>query len=437
MSLQSPKFSFHVMSATVATLLAVVGMLGGLGVRAAQAQAFSVIHGFSGGLDGWYPEGGLTMDAGGSLYGTAFVGGYPGTCYSGEGCGTVFKLTRKGNGWILSPIYIFKGGNDGAHALNVAFGPDGSLYGTTLAGGIGPCSWNSDKGCGTVFKLTPPASSCTAAICLWNETILYRFAGGSDAASPVSGVAFDSAGNLYGTTPGGGANGYGTVYKLTPSGGGWTESVIFSFEPNVSGSTPYAAVIFDKAGNMYGTTVDGAPGCTAPPCSVIYELTPSGSGWTENILYSLHWATDGAVPQAPLVFDSSGNLYGTTSDDGLQGGGTAFLLTHSGGGWTYTVLYSFTGTEGQQRGPNAPLLMDASGNLYGTTGEEGTGYGTVFELTPTGGGWTYTALHIFTAGGDDGGFPSGPLVFDVSGNLYGTGAIGGFYSDGVVWKITP
>ena len=439
----SEKFNLQLSLRAAASALAIVFVLTVVATQTAQAQTFKVLHAFTGGLDGGYSEAALTMDAAGNLYGTTFSGGYPGTCAFAEGCGAVFMLTRRGSHWILSPIYAFQGGNDGSHPFaKVIFGPDGNLYGTTLAGGIGPCTWNSDTGCGTVFKLTRPAAACTAAVCPWTETVLYRFASGSDGASPVSEVTFDPAGNVYGTTPTGGGTGCagglgcGTVYKLTPSNGGWTESIIYSFSRGDDGWSPEAGVIFDKTGNLYSTTVLGGSGCSDPGCGVVYELTPSGSGWTENVLYAFRYASDGAFPLAPPTFDSLGNLYGTTSDYGPNGGGTVFELTPSAGGWTFTLLYSFVGTPGSQQGPDGPLVMDAAGSLYDTTKEEGTHWGAVFKLTPSGGGWTYTSLHVFDAG-SDGGFPWGGIVFDANGDLYGTAATGGTYNNGVVWEITP
>jgi uncharacterized repeat protein (TIGR03803 family) len=203
------------------------------------------------------------------------------------------------------------------------------------------------------------------------------------------GSLFDQAGNLYGTTAHGGADGYGTVYQLTPSGSGWTESVLFSFDGN--GAGPTAGLVFDNVGNLYGTTWGSAGG----GYGTVYQLTPSGSGWTESVLFSFggpprqvptagrvfdnlgicEGGNDGCFPYAGLIFDPSGNLYGaTTYGPGSGGGGTAFELTPSGGSWTFSVVYSFTGSGGG--GPAGNLVMDGAGNLYGTTGGDGAyGYG--------------------------------------------------------------
>ena len=166
-------------------------------------------------------------------------------------------------------------------------------------------------------------------------------------------------------------------------------------------------------------------------------MTPSGSGWIENVIYNFRDGTDGGYPYAGLIVDQSGNLYGTTTDAGTGGGGTVFELSPSGGGWTYSVLYSIAGPFGYQCGPAWALVMDVGGNLYGTTQCDGaSGRGNVFKLTPSNGSWTYTSLYDFT-GGSDGWLPLSSVVFDANGNLYGTAAAGGADDKGVVWEITP
>ena len=177
------------------------------------------------------------------------------------------------------------------------------------------------RGCGTVFSLRPPASACKTASCDWQETVLYRFMGGNDGAYPIfAELILDGMGNLYGTTSGDGGsgcfgNGCGTVYKLTSSDGGWTESVLYNFTGGSDGGLPSAGVIFDTAGNLYGTThYGGNLACNfGYGCGTVFQLTPSGSGWMEKVLYSFQGASDGASPVGGLIFDSSGNLYGSTS----------------------------------------------------------------------------------------------------------------------------
>jgi uncharacterized repeat protein (TIGR03803 family) len=296
-----------------------------------------------------------------------------------------------------------------------------------------------------VFNLKPTPALPPTPLSPWIETAIYRFSG-SDGANPYGAdLIFDPAGNIYGTTYNGGAGGCsqgcGTVYKLAPSNGGWTESILYSFAQGGDAQHPWAGVIFDQSGNLYGTTVNGG----AYGRRAIYELTPAGSGWTETVLYSFTGGADGANPYAGLTFDPAGNLYGATSVGGASNGGTAFELTPSSGSWTFNLLYSFTGPLGEfQPGPIANLVFNSAGNLYGTTHGAGPhNYGSVFKLTPGGGSWTYTSLHDFT-GGSDGGYPRSTILFDKSGNMYGTAAEGGtgnpancYASCGVIFEITP
>ena len=403
---------------TAAATLAIGFALIVIATQAAKAQTFTVLHNFTDGGDEGYPSAGLTIDRAGNLYGTTNSGG--------GSSGKVFKLTRSSFGWRLSPLYSFTGNDDGAFpAARVIFGPDRALFGTTYSGG-GGCS------CGIVFNLRPSARAPSSALVPWTETVLYRFEDYPDGSNPSYGdLVFDRNGNLYGTTVFGGSGASGTVYQLTPSHDGWTESVIYSFTGGSDGGNPYAGVVFDKAGNLYGTTLQGG----AYYNGAVFQLTPSGSGWTENILYSFQNGSDGAYPQGGLILDASGNFYGTTASGGQNRAGTVFKLTRSDGSWTFVPLYSFTGDYGS--GPVANLIMDQAGNLYGMTyGDRGPDYGTVFKLTPGGGSWTEIVLHRF-ANGDDGGSPYGSLVFDTDGNLYGTTSYGGAYDAGVVFEITP
>ncbi len=382
--------------------------------QSAQAQTFNVIYTFTDRQDGAFPYAGVTLDKAGNLYGTAF--------YGGAGYGTVYQLRHNGSGWIVNPLYSFTGGSDGANPYaRVIFGPNGTLYGTTNMGGYGY---------GTVFNLRPKPTACLTSRCPWGETVLYAFKGGDGAFPKYGDLLFDQAGNIYGTTHDGGTSGLGTVYELMPSGSGYTESVLYSFASSNDGTNPFNGVIFDNGGDLYGTTGYGGLSIFG----TVFELTRSGPGWTENVLYSFLGPTDGAYPLAGLIFDQSGNLYGATTDRGTGGGGTVFELTPSSGTWTYSLVYSFTG--GAECGPAGTLVMDGAGNLYGTTVCDGAhGKGSVFRLTPSNNGWTYTSLHDFT-GGNDGANPSSNVVFDASGNLYGTN-LGGSLGYGVVWEITP
>lgn len=391
-------------------------------IQPAQAQTFTVLHNFTGGQDGASPAAGLTMDRAGNLYGTTGGNGV----YDN---GTVFKLKHTGSGWLFTPLYSFAGGDDGNNPeARVVFGPNGTLYGTTVQGGGNGCGGD---GCGTVFNLRPPARACTTALCPWTETVIHRFAG-SDGAGPYGDLVFDTAGNLYGTTAGGGAYGLGAVFELTPTAGGWTESVLYSFTGGNDGYYPYSGVVFDQSGNLYGTAYSGG----LYDYGTVFQLMPSGSAWTENTLYAFQDESDGAHPVGGLIFDKSGNLYGTAVFGGSGGVGTVFALAPSNGNWAFTVLYALSGPL-NGHGSDASLTMDAASNLYGTTAADGEyQYGSVFKLTPSGGSWTYTDLHNFT-GQSDGGFPIGGVVLDASGDLYGTTEAGGAYNHGVVWEITP
>ncbi len=432
--------TFFVVSALTLTGVA------SLGTKSAQAQTFQVIHSFAtGGAGGINPVAGLTLDSAGNLYGTTTAGGFGGS-------GTVFRLSHKGSGWILSVLFSFTGGSDGGEPnAGLIFDRAGNLYGTTTEGGELNCGGIFPSGCGTVFELQPPP--CTAEPCPWRETVLHTFIGGTDGAFPVNGdLVFDQAGNLYGTTaaggpPSGDGFGYGTVFELSPSGSGWTESVLYLFTGGSDGGTPQAGLIFDRAGNLYGTTVQGGtPDCAPQPgCGTVFKLSPSGSGWTESVLYSFTAGTDGRFPAAGLVFDQSGRLYGAAAFGGESGGGTAFRLTPSNGSWTLETIHSFTG----ESGPQDNLVIDGEGTLYGAAPSDNDELdaGSVFKLMPNGnGGWNYSFLHEFLCGGRfclDGAAPYGRPIFDTNGNLYGTakfdGPIGptGGFPNGVVWKITP
>ena len=323
-------------------------------------------------------------------------------------------------------LHRFKGGRDGS-APSAGLIPDkaGNLYGTTASGGTGECQ----GGCGTAFELSPASGGG------WTETVLYRFTGGSDGAGPEAGLIFDPAGNLYGTTIYGGSSDNGTIFQLArpaTSGAAWSLNVLHSFIGQTDGEYSLGSLVFDQAGNLYGPTLFGGRfgGGT------IFQLAApvaQGSVWTLNVLHSFKGVNDGIDPVGALIFDKKGALYGTTN------GGTIFKEVPPAQGhtaWTLRVLYNFDYVLGLSGG----LIAGKKGVLYGATSQGGSANeGTVFQLTPPltqGGAWTETTLYEF-AGGSDGEYPQNDLIADKAGNLYGTTESGGASGFGTVFKLTP
>jgi len=396
-----------------------------LAVQPAHAQTETVLYSFCGQLnctDGANPLSVTpVMDNEGNLYGTTASGG-------AYGYGTAFEVTPSGTEIILHNFA--NDGTDGAQpGSGLIFDEQGNLYGTTAYGGSYPHM-------GTVFELTPAEDGCT-------ETTLLSF-NWNDGAVPLGSLIRDTSGNLYGTTSEGGTYGYGTAFELTPSG---TETVLHSFGSDSGDGVYPNDLVMDKEGNLYGTTSEGG----YYGYGTVFKLTTSG---TETIVYDFGRTKKGGYYPSSLVLDKKGNLYGTTDLGGpygrkvcgTHGGcGTVFKLTTSG---IETILHGFdnNGTDGYF--PNPGLIRDVKGNLYGTTASGGDydcfpySCGTVFKLTPSG---AETILHSFGASGD--GFnPSGGLVFDEDGNLYGTTTYGGanpptcgggVITCGTVFKLTP
>jgi uncharacterized repeat protein (TIGR03803 family) len=342
---------------------------------------------------------------------------------------TAAMLMLAESGWAQRPvrvIYSFppSGGIDPrAKLLYVA----GRLYGTTQQGGRGVCFLNA--ACGVVFTLSPSPGGN------WTYHQLYAFNDGTDAQVPVGDLVRDTVGNLYGATEYGGTYGFGAVYKLSRDpGGAWTESIIHSFSNIPDGANPHAGLTMDAAGNIYGTTGNGG----ASGFGTVYQLTqnPDGS-WGESLIHNFSGTPDGIGPSAELIFDAAGNIYGTTvvgGSDNTSGDGVVFELSPgSGGGWTESILYTF---QSAQLGyPVAPVWMDPSGNLFGTGLSDGS-EGSIFELTRnSSGGWSESFLFDFH-GGVYGSGPYGGVVPDENGTLYGTTDSGGFLGLGTIYKLT-
>ena len=386
------------------------------------AATVDILYSFQSSDDGYFPAAGITLDSLGNLYSTTAAGGI-----SRQNGGTVFRLSPDGSGaWNKSILYTFQGYRDGKEPLSgVVSDAQGNLYGTTSGGG--PSSF------GVVFQLVPIGNGS------YYFKNLHSFTN-SDGYDPDTGVILDKYGNLYGTARFGGAYTYGTLFKLTRQpNGSFIFSVLHDFNAATDGSDVFG-LVSDPLGNLYGTTAGGGPSNNG----VVFELTRGPSGtWTESVLHYFTGGSDGGAPQAGLVLDKYGNLYGTTyagGGNGCAGGcGTVFQLKHSSGsGWTENILYSFHGSDGEY--PISPLVFDSAGNLYGTTSLGGSlacpafGCGTIFKMTHSAGNWNYKQIYAFQST-PDGEYPHSGLTVDSAGNLYGTCTQGGAEGLGIVYEI--
>ena len=351
------------------------------------------------------------MDAAGNLYGTTRYGGSHEGCPGKWECGAVFKLDTNR---VETVLYNFTGPDGANPTSNLIMDANGNLYGTTEFGGdTSNCVGISYAGCGVVFKLSGT-----------KETVLYRFTGGADGAWPLAGVTMGAGGALYGTTNQGGEYGEGVVFKLV----GKKETVLHSFcsEDNCQdGALPYGGTLINADGSLYGTAAFG--GNVNCGCGVVFKLT----GKKETVLHAFKGSPDGAFPSAGLFMDTTGNLYGTTGNGGHDSnGGIVFEVGQDG---KKRELHTFRGAHGGSD-PQAGVVLDAQGNLYGTTlyGPTGTG-GTAFEITADG---KEKILHYFCSEKDcaDGGIPND--LIDAKGNLYGTAYGGGTYGKGTIFKIS-
>jgi uncharacterized repeat protein (TIGR03803 family) len=404
--------------------------------RHAGPPTLQVLHAFSGGTDGALPAGGLLVDKSFVLYGTTEAGG-------AKNMGTAFQLTPSESGYVESVIHSFVAGSkDGAFPVaSLTAGKDGILYGTTVGGGRESANrscTSSDQyaGCGTVFALTPSSGG-------YVEQLEYRFKGGTkDGRQPYGSVFSGADGTLYGTTLWGKGPNLGTVFALTSSG---EERAEYSFRgasrngrrPVPDGALPSGALAIDAGGTMYGTAAFGGDGTCRTNrrvrCGVVYALAPTGSGYAYSRLYSFRGGDDGQYPQAGVIVDAAGALYGTTEIGGAANLGIVFKLTPTASGYTETILHAFRGGDDGAL-PVSGLVLDSQGALYGTTSSGGNAnLGTVFKLTLKGSGYAERVLYAFT-GGNDGAQPVAPLTLGKSGVLYGT-AHGGAYGMGTVFAI--
>ena len=373
----------------------------------ASAQVYKKIFDFNSNSVGTYPNGSLVFDSAGNLYGTAGGGGSCSVVSSG--CGLVFELSpTSGGGWTETILHTFSGADGNFPTAGVVFDSKGNLYGTTYEGG----AFNK----GAVFELSPTASG-------WQEQVLYSFTGAGDGHIPEYGVVVDSAGNVYGTTVLGGSNHEGVLFQLTGSGSSWTENVLLNF--NSSNGTGASPLAFDAAGNLYGTFGGGGGNYNPYRLGTIYELSPNGSGgWTHSIFFTFTSTfKTGSAPAWGVTFDSSGNLYGTTNGAVPIADFAGEVFELSAPDWAETSLFRLqdsTTEHNQRESFSGPLTLDALGNIYGSVQESGTGCcvpddGFVFRTGPSG-----LATFAFPLQQPNNRlYPLGGLAVDGQGNVYG------------------
>jgi hypothetical protein len=450
-----------------------------LASAASAAWKEKVLYSFQGGAnDGSYPYGSVIFDKQGNLYGVLQDFGGDSCAPLGGECGAVYQLSppaQKGGSWTETLLYEFqgKGANDGESPNSgLIMDKSGNLYGLTAYGGTGNCTLlGLSAGCGTVYKLSPPKQKGGA----WTETILYSFPSATQGYVPIGDLVFDSAGNLYGSTLFGGTKGTtcdpdyggqcGVVFEIRPpkkKGGAWTQKVLHNFAGVETGhdfgdgASPNGGLVLDSEGALYGTTYYGGNnikgecqgGTAGTGCGIVFKLVPptqKGVGWAQKVLHQFD-AKDGDNSAAGVIFDRDGDLYGTTTAGGQNGYGLVFQLKKPSGNlgiWTESVLHAFNDVDGVN--PSAALVFDSSGNLYGTAAGpmSRSAQGDVFRLRPPSrqdGRWGFTVLYTFT-GQPDGAFPAAGLVSKGNG-LFSTTESGGtgtcvYGGCGTVFEVEP
>jgi uncharacterized repeat protein (TIGR03803 family) len=382
-------------AASAAFILAVGFGFGAATTQSVEAQTLHVLYNFAGSSDGGDPYASLIRDAAGNLYSTFGYGG--GTSFSGG----VFKVAPDGTETVL---YSFTGGADGAFPISALVRDSaGNLYGTTTQGG--------SVGAGVVFKVDPSGT----------ETVLHSFTGGTDGVDPVGGLLRDKAGNLYGTTSQGGTSNFGVLFKISPRG---KETILHTFAGGIKdGKYPtYTSLLTDSPGNLYGVTEEGG---TANG-GILFKLSKTGK---LTILHSFTGGTtDGCNVLGAPFMDAAGNFYGTTSSCGTSSLGTVWKVASNG---KEKLLHSFAGGTSDGEYPLAGVIVDAQGNVYGTTETGGaSNVGTVYRVSKSG---KFTLLHSFN--GTDGKYSYCGLVQNAKGALFGTAQNGGTIGYGTVWKI--
>jgi uncharacterized repeat protein (TIGR03803 family) len=394
-------------------------------VGVAWAGTTRVAYSFMGGADGEYPSTDLVRDGAGDLYGTTVQGG-------DFGGGSVFELKPSNTGWTHSVLYSFRGEADGGQPYGgVTLDPQGNLYGTTVIGGTRTGSACVEDGCGVAYELVRSAGG-------WTEKVIHTFTGGDDGYGPGAGLTIDQHHNLYGMTPVGGTAGLGVIFEVRPlSTGTWKLNVIHPFTGGADGGSASAGrLLLGGGGDLYGVATTGG----ANGSGTAFRLHLRGDGnWRFRTLYAFGGQPDAGFPYGALSFDGSGNLFGTTYYDGANDLGAVYELSPTATGlWHESVLYSFTGGR-DGNGPISNVVFDTAGDLFGTTSEGGSGCGcgTIFKLARTGAGsWVETVPYRFR-GSPGAAFPYNGMVADGSGNLFGATVHGGTDNEGAVYEFTP